>query len=202
MNDTPAPNPVPIVAEELPRIHIAQRDWTNADFNLQPFRPADTHELEHLIAYTIDRIRKGVDATATLLVPGEVFNKYVGKAPSAHALDELGGIDSMRVLIRGSVTHMHNHFPDRKYRHAMTGRHKAAFAIVDHHLALQKQWGPQLNETQTAQAMTECLNLLCALHMCMTLQPKERDQMLARYMRGGKLYDGGGFIRAVLPTKH
>lgn len=120
------------------------------------------------------------------VLEGTVENLYLDgttklKSPQKHRLDEIGGVDGMRIVFRGQVEELIRLHP-KKSRLKLSDRVNAALKICDEHLQRTNAFGQYLTEKTAHDAALECCNTMAALHM--VLQPcssADRDRIMAAY---------------------
>jgi hypothetical protein len=153
---------------ETAAVHIRPED--RADWQA-PVMPVDLAavrkgERERAFAHAIRQMKGVIDGTIeNLYLDGTT--KLV--SPEKHRLDEVGGVDGMRVVFRGQVEELVRQMPKRGARVALDKRLRSALKLCDEHLARSAGFGQYLTEKTAPWACQECVYFLAALHL--VLQP-------------------------------
>jgi hypothetical protein len=136
--------------------------------------------LEKEIATAIKQMKGSLDGTVELLYMDGTSGL---KAPGKHRLDEVGGVDGMRVVFRGQVGNLLRQFPARGgARLVLKDRHVRALKLCDEHAARSDAFGAWLTEQNAAKCAQECVFFLQALHVVMQPYPEAvKDTVMAAY---------------------
>lgn len=135
--------------------------------------------LEKGLAHGIRQMLSAVDGfTALAFIEQDMTST---KSPLQHALDEVGGVDGMRVTFRGQTQHILSIATASEKN--MQDRHKVALKICKEHLRRSEEFGQWLTEKTAPAACQECLFFLQALHLVLKPYTKsQRDTIYRAYM--------------------
>lgn len=138
--------------------------------------------LEMALAHCIKQMMGALDGFTALAFLDQDMNRM--KSPAQHALDQVGGVDGMRVTFRGQAMHCLNVAPVERGR--LSERHKAALTCLDEHVARSAAFGNWLTEKTAPHACVECIAILSVLHLVMLPMHKQhmRDVFMGQYFRG------------------
>ena len=169
------------VEVDAPAVHIAREHRSDYVAPVMPVNMAAVRrgERERAFGHAI-RQMKGV-------IDGTIENLYLDQttrlvSPEKHKLDEVGGVDGMRIVFRGQVEELVRMMPKRGGRLVLDGRLRGALAICDEHLARSAGFGQQLTERTAGLACQECVYFLSALHLVMQpLTDRVREDVIRAY---------------------
>lgn len=167
MSDDQAPAP------EAPNVggasvHIAPQHRADYEPPVMPidFAAVRKGEREKAFGHAIRQMKGVIDGTIENLYLDQT-TKLV--SPEKHKLDEVGGVDGMRIVFRGQTEELVRTMPKRGARLTLDKRLRSALKLCDEHLARSAAFGQQLTERNAADACQECVYFLSALHL--VLQP-------------------------------
>lgn len=137
-------------------------------------------QLEREFGQVIKQCKGSLDGTVELLYLDQTSGL---KAPGKHRLDEVGGVDGMRVVFRGQVGHLLKLYPARGgQRMGLANRHVMALRLCDEHAARSDGFGQWLTEQNAAHAAQECVFFLQALHVVLQPYPDAvKEKVVAAY---------------------
>lgn len=166
---------------DAPTVHIAPEHRADYEAPVIPvdFAAVRRGERERAFGHAIRQMKGVIDGTIeNLYLDGTT--KLV--SPEKHKLDEVGGVDGMRMVFRGQAAELVRTMPKRAARMTLDGRLRSALKLCDEHLARSEAFGQQLTEKTAPPACQECVYFLSALHL--VLQPltaRQRDDVERAY---------------------
>jgi hypothetical protein len=157
-----------VVTSGSAAVHIAPEDRADYQAPIMPidFAAVRKGEREKAFGHAIRQMKGVIDGTIENLYLDQT-TKLV--SPEKHRLDEVGGVDGMRIVFRGQVEELVRTMPKRGARMTLDKRLRSALKLCDEHLARSAAFGQQLSERTAAAACQECVYFLSALHL--VLQP-------------------------------
>jgi hypothetical protein len=140
-------------------------------------------QLERAFAHCIRQCMAIMDGTVANLYLDETTRL---KSPQEHKLDEVGGVDGMRVIFSAQVADVVKLHPVPGKRVGLSDRHAMAMRMCDEHLKRLGGFGQQLTERNAPQACQEMVFFLSGLHLCLVPQytPRQREEVAKAYWNG------------------
>ena len=179
---TAAIESVPETASVSAAVHISpehRADYVPPAAPIPSLRELQRGATERAFAHCIKQMAQIMDATIANVYLDETSR--VLKSPNKHKLDEVGGVDGMRVVFRGQVQALVDMHP-KSLRLTLPDRVNAALKVCDEHLARSEAFGQWLTEATAVAACNECVNAMLAMHMVLQPRPQsERDRVMRAY---------------------
>jgi len=147
-------------------VHIAPEDRADYQAPLMAvdFAAVRKGEREKAFGHAIRQMKGVIDGTIENLYLDQT-TKLV--SPEKHRLDEVGGVDGMRIVFRGQVEELVRTMPKRAARLTLDKRLRSGLKLCDEHLERSAAFGQQLTEKSAPLACQECVYFLSALHLVM-----------------------------------
>jgi len=137
--------------------------------------------IEREFAQVIRQLKGAVDGATELMYLDQTSGL---RSENKSKLDEVGGVDGMRVIFRGQIGHLIKMLP-KSARMSLPDRQVAAMKLCDEHAARLDGYGEWLTEKSAPYCCRECVYFLSALHLVLQpIPPAVREKVMAAYWQG------------------